>query len=120
MSVLSGILKDEPAPVTDVNGELPRPLARMIQRTLEKDAKNRYQSTSDLRKDLEDLQRDVETGEISATGLSSPGFSAALARPAWLWPAAVVGSVFLAGALRLTRATNQPYTTHAPSKEYEA
>ena len=108
MSVLSGILKDEPAPVTEVNGELPRPLARMIQRTLEKDAKNRYQSTADLRKDLEDLQRDVETGEISATGLSSPGLSAASARPAWLWPAAVAGSAFLAGALWLTRGTHTP------------
>ena len=108
MSVLSGILKDDPAPVTEVNGELPRPLARMIQRTLEKDVKNRYQSTADLRKDLEDLSRDVETGEISATGLSSPGLSAASARPAWLWPAAVAGSAFLAGALWLTRATHTP------------
>jgi TolB-like protein/tetratricopeptide (TPR) repeat protein len=64
LSILSAILKDTPPPVTDVKADLPRPLARMVQRALEKKPGDRYQSAADLRQDLEDLKRDVETGEV--------------------------------------------------------
>jgi serine/threonine protein kinase len=64
LSVLSSILKDTPRPVSELRGDIPRPLARMIQRALEKRPEDRYQSTLDLRRDLEDLKRDVDTGEL--------------------------------------------------------
>jgi len=71
LSILSAILKDTPAPVNELRAELPRPLSRMIQRALEKKPGDRYQSAADLRQDLEDLRRDVETGEvISGTRLA--------------------------------------------------
>ena len=64
LSVLSAILKDTPRPVSELREDVPRPLARMIQRCLEKRPEDRYQSASDLRRDLEDLKRDVDSGEM--------------------------------------------------------
>jgi serine/threonine protein kinase len=64
LSVLSSILKDDPRPVSELRADIPRPLVRMIQRALEKRPEDRYQSTIDLRRDLQDLKRDVDTGEM--------------------------------------------------------
>ena len=64
LSVLSSILKDSPRPVSELRDDIPKPLARMIQRALEKRPEDRYQSASDLRRDLEDLKRDVDSGEL--------------------------------------------------------
>ena len=62
--MLSSILKDTPRPVSEVREDVPRPLARMVQRCLEKRPEDRYQSASDLRRDLEDLKHDLDTGEL--------------------------------------------------------
>ena len=64
LSVLASILKDVPPSVTEVRSDIPRPLARMIQRALERRPEDRYPSAMDLRRDLEDLKRDVDTGEL--------------------------------------------------------
>ena len=64
LSVLSSILKDTPRPASELRDDIPKPLARMIQRALEKRPEDRYQSTTDLRRDLEDLKRDVDSGEL--------------------------------------------------------
>ncbi len=64
LSVLSSILKDTPRPVSELRDDVPRPLARMIERALEKRPEDRYQSATDLRRDLEDLKRDVDTGDL--------------------------------------------------------
>jgi serine/threonine protein kinase len=64
LAVLSSVLKDTPPRVSDLRPEIPKPLARMIQRALEKRPEDRYQSASDLRRDLEDLKRDLDTGEL--------------------------------------------------------
>ncbi len=100
LSVLSSILKDTPRPVSELREEVPRPLARMIQRCLEKLPEDRYQSASDLRRDLEDLKRDLDTGELlmSTTAgrqrlLSSGtrrGLLSARARRRWALPAAAL------------------------------
>lgn len=109
LSILSAILKETPPPVTDLKGDLPRPLARMIQRALEKNPNNRYQSTLDLRKDLEDLRRDVETGEV----LTSRSRLALLGAPRrrWLRPLAF-GAALIAlvggGLLLLPRLRRPP------------
>jgi eukaryotic-like serine/threonine-protein kinase len=68
LSVLSAILKDDPRPVQELRDDLPRPLARMIERALAKRPEDRYQSTADLRRDLEDLKRDHDTGELLRSG----------------------------------------------------
>ena len=99
LSVLSSILKDTPRPASEIRDDVPKPLARMIQRALEKRPEDRYQSASDLRRDLEDLKRDVDSGEL-ALGTTAgrqrlvappPAASAGRcpsrsARRSWSWP----------------------------------
>jgi eukaryotic-like serine/threonine-protein kinase len=64
LSVLASILKDVPPSVSELRSGVPRPLARMVERALEKRPEDRYQSAMDLRRDLEDLKRDVDSGEL--------------------------------------------------------
>ena len=55
LSVLASILKDVPRSIRELGSDIPRPLARMIDRALEKRPQDRYQSAMDLRRDPEDL-----------------------------------------------------------------
>ena len=81
LSVLSSILKDTPRPASELRDDIPKPLARMIQRALEKRPEDRYQSASDLRRDLEDLKRDVDSGElVLGTTAGRPRLAAAPGR----------------------------------------
>jgi serine/threonine-protein kinase len=63
-SVMSAILRDIPKSVSEVRDELPLPLARIIERCLEKDRDRRYQSAADVRLDLEALRRDLDSGQV--------------------------------------------------------
>ena len=64
-SVVTSILRDTPAPVTDVNPGLPRHLGRIIRNCLEKDAEARYQSAKDVRNELKSLRREVDSGDVT-------------------------------------------------------
>src|SRR5262245_18697569 len=66
VSIISSILKDTPALVTDLNPRLPADLARIVRRCLAKDPTRRYQTPVDLRNELEDLKQDIDSG-VSAT-----------------------------------------------------
>jgi Tol biopolymer transport system component/predicted Ser/Thr protein kinase len=61
-SVLSSILKDTPPPVTELNPEIPRDLAKLCRRCLAKDPTRRYQTALDLRNELEDVRQDIDSG----------------------------------------------------------
>ena len=65
VSVISAIIKDTPASVTDSRPELPLQLARIVKRCLIKDPQRRYQSARDLHTDLEDLKQDIDSGVLS-------------------------------------------------------
>jgi eukaryotic-like serine/threonine-protein kinase len=64
ISTLTSILRDTPKPLTSLNSALPRDLTRIVRRCLEKDPARRYQATADLRNDLEDLRREIESGVV--------------------------------------------------------
>jgi serine/threonine protein kinase/Tol biopolymer transport system component len=66
MSIISSILKDTPASVTELNPTLPRDLGRIIRRALVKDPTRRYQTAADLRNDLEEVKASLESGELLA------------------------------------------------------
>jgi Tol biopolymer transport system component len=65
------ILRDAPAPVTALNPLLPKELARVIRRALAKDPARRPQSGTDLRNELDDIRRELESGELAAPALPS-------------------------------------------------
>jgi Flp pilus assembly protein TadD/tRNA A-37 threonylcarbamoyl transferase component Bud32 len=63
-AVMSAILRDAPTPVSDLNVEAPRHLGRIIQRCLEKNPADRYQSASEVQSEMKALRREVESGEF--------------------------------------------------------
>jgi serine/threonine protein kinase/tetratricopeptide (TPR) repeat protein len=96
MSVLSSVLKDAPLPVHERREDVPRTLSRLIQRALEKRPEDRYQSTTDLRRDLEDLKRDYDTGELLRESSSGSRRLPVLPeRKGWATPAAAAAVVVL-------------------------
>ena len=66
-ALLASIIKDTPPFVTELNTGLPRDLARIIRRCLLKDPEDRYQTAKDLRNELKELKREVESGEALET-----------------------------------------------------
>ncbi len=56
ISVISAILKDVPAPPSDMKPSVPPDLDRIVRRCLAKDPSRRYQTAVDLRNELEELQ----------------------------------------------------------------
>jgi Tol biopolymer transport system component len=93
MAVISSILKDTPASLTQVRLDLPADVDRIVRRCLAKDPSRRYQSALDLRNDLEDLQAQL-------TGPPAPAMAARPARATrrWIWLAAAA-AVAAAAAL---------------------
>jgi eukaryotic-like serine/threonine-protein kinase len=113
LSVLSSILKDSPRPVSELRDDIPKPLARMIQRALEKRPEDRYQSASDLRRDLEDLKRDVDTGEVvlATTAGRQRLVAPASLRRRWALPAAIGASLVVVAAMAALFFRGQPPAT---------
>ncbi len=111
--LISSILRDPPEPVTDLRPDLPRHLGRIVRRCLEKDPERRYQSALDVRNELQDLWREIESGEVT----TASAVAAAAARPRrpgagrrWL-PAAVAVAAALVAVAAVTlrpRPSEQP------------
>jgi serine/threonine protein kinase/Tfp pilus assembly protein PilF len=60
LDVLSGIVQNEPAPLSEYLPNGPRELDRIVSRALRKDREERYQTIKDLLIDLKDLKRQLE------------------------------------------------------------
>jgi TolB-like protein/Flp pilus assembly protein TadD len=100
--VMSSILRDTPAPVTEVRRDLPGMLGRVIRRCLEKDPKRRHQSALDVRNELEELRgSDPVAAAPAGPGREASGSAAA---PARRRRTLVIGAVAAAGLLVLAMA----------------
>jgi tetratricopeptide (TPR) repeat protein len=64
--IAHSILSDSPVPAVRLNPRIPPKLEEVITKALEKDRKLRYQSSADLRTDLQRLKRDTESGQRAA------------------------------------------------------
>ncbi len=113
LSVLSSILKDTPRPASELRDDIPKPLARMIQRALEKRPEDRYQSTTDLRRDLEDLKRDVDSGELllASTAGRQRLVVPAAGRRRWALPVAIGTALVVVAAMAALFFRGQPPAT---------
>ena len=74
--LISAILRDTPAPVTDGRPDLPGDLARIVRRCLEKDPRHRVQTARDVANEFRDLAR-YAPAKISAVRQPSHSVSAA-------------------------------------------
>jgi serine/threonine protein kinase/Tfp pilus assembly protein PilF len=95
------ILERAPAPVARLNPDAPPELERIVNKSLEKDRRLRYQSASDLRADLHRLKRDTDSARVAALSGVVP---AAAAKP-WWRRTAVLGAGGLAVAALLALGT---------------
>ena len=68
LSILASIVKDQPTLIVERNVEMPRHLARIVKKALEKDLDRRYTSMVELRNDLIELKEEIDAGEVLATG----------------------------------------------------
>ncbi len=69
--LISTILRDTPAPVTEVNPRLPYPLGGIVQRCLEKDPEKRYASSREMRDELAELRSEIASQSGSRTAVSA-------------------------------------------------
>jgi serine/threonine-protein kinase len=92
VSTVTSILRDAPRSITEINPSLPRDLAVIVRRCLVKDPEQRTQSAKDLRNQLEDVQRALSSGELSApaTPVTELGRTSR-----WRWAATAVAFIVL-------------------------
>jgi len=100
VDILSAILHDDPFPLTTMAPNVPRDLARVVERCLEKDPEERFQSMRDLALELKSIRRDIEAGRISYTTGSSRirARPRSGARPGLLLGLGALGFAALAGS----------------------
>ena len=97
VAVLSAILKDSAAPVTDLNPALPPLLGRIIRICLQKDPERRFQSAKDVRNELQVLKEDLDSGSLSAPAV--PVADAPRRRWAVVFGVVAVAAIVIAGVL---------------------
>ena len=96
--LISSILKDQPATVTELRTDVPRHLGRIIGLCLEKDPSRRYQSALDVRNELETLRREMESGDTLASSVSQVAAVAGPSRRISGWYAAAAAVIVLLAA----------------------
>jgi len=114
----SSILRDTPASVTERKADLPRDLGRLIKHCLEKEPTRRLQSVLDVRNELEELRREVDTGEaLTSAGAPITARRADRKRRLWLVGGAVVAALALTVGYLLTRSPPEPPPPETASAE---
>jgi len=71
-STFGAILYEAPIPPVRLNRQLPSRLEAIINKSLEKNRKLRYQSAAELRNDLQRLKRDTDSGRSVASPVITP------------------------------------------------
>jgi Tol biopolymer transport system component len=92
-SIISSILRDAPQPASVVNRGLPRHLTRIVRQCLAKDAEERTQSARDVRNQLVDLRREIDSGAVTP---GEPGAQAGPVPRGRLLAAAMTGAAVMA------------------------
>jgi TolB-like protein len=70
--LISAILRDTPASVTDLRADLPSDLARVIRRCLEKDPRHRLQTARDVANEFRDMTRSISRPAPTSTSARRP------------------------------------------------
>ena len=131
--VKDAILNQSPVPARDLNPSIPIELVRIVDKSLEKNRKLRYQTASDLRADLQRLKRDLDSASRvtpAQPGIRSRATRAAISSPLLSSRAriaamagGIVGIVVAAGipfALRnrsVSAPVNEPFATGSPGAD---
>ncbi len=93
VETLSAIIREEPEPIAASNPEAPSPLRWIVERCLAKDPEDRYASTRDLARDL-----DQTLGHISETSGEAPAAARPKSRRRLWWAAALLALLAVGAA----------------------
>src|SRR4029077_826929 len=100
--IFDAILNRAPAAVVRLNPQIPADLERIISKAIEKDRMLRYQSTADIRSDLQRLKRDSQSRKTQPSARETIAVQAAPTGArrlrTVLIPAAALGAAIAAGA----------------------
>jgi len=109
-SIISAILRDSPESVTDLAPQMPRHLGRIVKRCLAKDPLRRYQTALEVRNELEELKREIDTGETLPASAVSGVMSGPTRRkpPIGIAAGVIVAAVAIAVWFLLTRGRVEP------------
>ncbi len=81
IELASAILRDTPRPISDVRADLPADLARLVQRCLDKDPRQRIQTAREICDECRELSRQVsQTSEVPARARPSSASGSGPAR----------------------------------------
>ncbi len=69
--IIDNIIHQEPPPVSRFNNNVPAELERIARKCLEKDRERRYHSAREVATDLRNLRRDLDSGALSTSSLTS-------------------------------------------------
>jgi Tol biopolymer transport system component len=94
IATLSAILQEHPPAASDIVPGIPRGMARLIARCLEKNPGQRFQHMADVRIALQDLREDLEAGPPASTARDTARRRWFVS---WLVVAAMVGTAAAAG-----------------------
>jgi serine/threonine protein kinase len=99
--VQHAILHESPVPTRDLNPSIPIELIRIVDKSLEKNRKLRYQTASDLRADLQRLKRDLDSTSsvTSATARAKRGAGQSPLLSSRARIAAMVGGIVIAAGV---------------------
>ena len=114
----SAILKESPPPLTTLKPDLPPQLGRIVERCLEKERDNRYQTALDVRNELRSLRREVESGVSYASATVSAKQPAP--RPTqrrWWMIISAAAVVVVAGLVFLQSQNKTPSAGPVPSEK---
>lgn len=102
---MTAIIEAEPEPLPQT---VPAPLRWIVERCMAKEPAARFESTSDLHRDLASLREHLS--EVLGSG-SAPPVTAPSAKHRWIWPAAgFVGAILLATVAFLIGMRSHPRT----------
>ena len=77
--LITAIMSSEPIPLTRLNPAAPRQLERIVERCMRKDRTRRFQTALDVRNELDELRRELQSGDRARPGAAAA--QDAIARP---------------------------------------
>jgi eukaryotic-like serine/threonine-protein kinase len=111
--IFKAILDAAPPPAIRLNPDLPLELEKIIDKCLEKDRDLRYQHASEIRSDLKRLQRDTQSGRVSAPSQPVPRRKRL---PRWLAPPLAVLLILAGAAYLLKDRWSRPAQSKLPTR----